>query len=107
MNAVTMAADATSGIISSQYQDNIGLQVQWTGTPTGVLTIQASIDYNEVNGSGTFHDLSFTPNIGQPAGAASGYLINLNQLPFPFFRIKYVFTSGTGALSAWVTSKEI
>lgn len=102
-----MSLDAESSVIDGTYQDNIGLQIEWTGSPTGTISIQASIDYDARFNTGTFYELSFSPALGQPAGAADGYLVNLNQLPFPFYKVSYDAAGGTGVLNVWVTSKEV
>lgn len=102
INAVTMGADITSATVDGMWQDNIGIEVVWTSSDAvGVISVQASL-------SGTaFYDLTFNPTLTQPASNNGGYLINLNQLPYRYYRIKYTRTSGTGTFNAWVSSKEI
>lgn len=103
INAGSMTG--TSVITSSSQNvenlDNIGLQVDWTGTPTGTIEVQGSVD------KVTFYSLTFNPVLAQPAGSASGYLINLNQFPWPWLRVKYTNASGTGSLSVWLFSKDL
>ena len=78
---MTGTATITSPIQNVQNFDNLGLQLTWTGTPTGTLSILGSVD--GVN----FYALSFTnPALIQPAGSASGYLVNLNQFPWPYLQ---------------------
>lgn len=91
----------TSPVFNAQNLDNVGIQVDWTGTPTGVIQVLGSID--TVN----YHAFSFSPALAQPAGAAGGYLISLNQIPFPYIKLQYTNTSGTGVLNAWLSAKDI
>lgn len=91
----------TSQSINEQFLDNVGIQIQWTGAPVGVIAVNASID------GLTYYALTFDPVLAQPAGSAGGYLVNLNQLPFVYFNVTYTKTSGTGALTVIQTSKEV
>lgn len=102
-----MSGDLDSIVLSSQFQDNVGLQVEWSGSPTGTITVEASVDYDPIDQSGTFYALTFNPTLTQPAGVADGYLINLNQLPFSYYKVAYARTGGTGTLNVYTTSKEI
>lgn len=84
-----------------QNLDNIGLQVEWTGTPTGTIEVMCSI--NNI----TFYALTFDPTLAQPSGSASGYLINLNQVPFPYLKVRYTNSSGVGVLNVWLSGKDL
>lgn len=100
--AMTGTSTLTSAVTNIQNLDNIGLQIQWTGTPTGTITLNCSLDGN------SFYALTLNPAIAQPAGqSGGGYLVSLNQLPFPLFSMQYVNSSGTGALSAWIFGKDL
>lgn len=99
-------AMASTNTIYSSIQDlsnfdNEGLEVSWTGTPTGVISVYGS--ESGVN----FFALTFDPALDQPAGAAGGYLINLNQFPWRYIMIKYVNASGSGTLNVWLGSKDL
>jgi hypothetical protein len=101
-----IAAQDMAGVISSSIQnvsnfDNIGLQVTWTGTPTGIIQVLGSVD------GVTFYALTFNPVLTQPAGSAGGYLIDLNQFPWPFLQVTYAQTSGAGTLDVWLNSKDL
>lgn len=81
--------------------DNQGLEITWTGTPTGTLLVL-------VSESGTnFYSLTFTPALAQPAGSASGYVVNLNQVPWRYVMLQYTNASGSGTINAWMGSKDI
>ncbi len=81
--------------------DNLGLQVDWTGAAIGVFEVLGSIDGE------TFHALTFDPALAQPAGSSSGYLIDINQFPWPFLQVKYTNASSTGVLNVWLFSKDL
>lgn len=85
-----------------QNLDNVGIRLAWTGTPIGTFSVECSV--NAVD----WDALTFNPALTQPAGGSgSSYLINLNQVPYPYVRLKYVNTSGTGTLNAWISGKDL
>jgi hypothetical protein len=87
-----------SQIIEVKNDENVGLEVTWTGTPTGVLQVFASI-------SGTnFYDAGFT--LTQPAGSGSGFVDSVSPFPYRYFLVKYTNASGSGVLNIWVEAKE-
>lgn len=81
--------------------DNQGLEVTWTGTPTGTLSVMVS------NSGINFYSLTFNPVLTQPAGAAGGYAIDLNQVPFTYMMLKYVNASGSGTLTVYGQQKDL
>jgi hypothetical protein len=99
--AVTGTNTYTSAMTNIGQQHNIGIQVNFTGTMAGTLSVLCSND--GVN----FTDLTFDPVITQPSGANLGYLISCNQLPFLYLSVQYVNTSGTGTLTSILTSKDL
>src|SRR5271165_3434178 len=82
-------------IVDVSRMDNCGLEVTWTGTPTGTFSVMVS------NSGINFYSLTFNPLLAQPSGSASGYAIDLNQLPFKYFMLQYTNTSGTGSLTVY------
>lgn len=108
IGAGDMSGNLDSGILNTatgdssvSFLDNIGFQFVWTGTPTGVIAVEASID--GVN----FDALDFDPVITQPSGSAGKSLANVNQFPFKWVKVTYTQTSGTGSLAAWMSAREI
>lgn len=97
----TMASTATlfSNIFEVGRMDNIGLEFNWTGSPVGSLSVWAS------NSGKNFFDLGIS--FLNPAGSASGFLLNLNQFPYKYFYIKYVNASGSGVLTAYGQAKDL
>lgn len=103
INAASMTATTTvtSSAQNIQNFDNTGLHVIWTGTPVGTVSVLCSID------NSTYDALTFDPVLAQPSGVAGSYLINLNQVPFPYVKVKYVNASGSGTLNVYLHSKDL
>jgi hypothetical protein len=103
INAGSMTG--TSTITSDTYNvvnlDNIGLQCIWTGTATGTITVNGSVD------GSTFTSLTFNPALTQPAGSAGNILIDINQFPFPFLNVAYTNATGSGTLNVWLFGKDV
>lgn len=101
--AGTMATTATiySNIIDMSKMDNIGAEVNWTGTPTGTITVYGS------NSGANWYSLFGSGVLTQPAGSASGYLINFNQYSYKYIMFKYVNASGSGSLTVYLQSKDL
>lgn len=90
-----------TNIVEISRMDNFGIELTWTGTPTGTLSVYCSI-------SGKFfYPLTFDPALAQPSGAGGGYLININQEPFKYLLLEYVNSSGTGSIQAYGQQKDL
>jgi hypothetical protein len=89
-----------SNIIDLAKMDAIGLEVTWTGTPTGTLSVLAS------NSGAFFYPLTFDPALGQPAGTPGGYVVDLIQYPFRYILLEYTNLSGAGTLYVVQESKD-
>lgn len=108
INAVSMGADITSVVTDVTMVDNIGIYVKWTSANAiGVLSIQGSINWDAHLSLGDWEDLTFDPALTQPNSDNGDYLININQFPYPFIRVFYDRTSGTGTLSTWICTKSV
>jgi hypothetical protein len=106
------AMSGTSSVFSipsdMQNFDNEGLEITWSGTPTGVISIAGSVSQAlPLNAGVNFYALTFNPILAQPAGSAGGYLIDLNQFPFPYMQFQYVNTSGSGTLNVYLCKKDL
>lgn len=99
ISAGNMAGDLVSSVLPLQFEDNIALQLVWTGTPTGTLEVQASMDQV------TWTAIPFDPAIIQPAGSASACFIDMNQVATPFLRVTYTAGSGSGTLTVKACGK--
>lgn len=90
-----------SQIVDVSRIDNQGLEVTWTGTPTGTFQVMVS------NSSINFYALTFNPALAQPAGAPGGYAVDLNQLPFKYMMLQYTNSSGSGVLTVYGEQKDL
>lgn len=99
----TMSSTNTiySQIIDISRMDNVGLEVTWTGTPTG--TFQVMVSNSGIN----FYALTFSPVLTQPSGSAGGYAVDLNQVPFKYAMLEYTNISGTGVLTVYGQEKDL
>jgi hypothetical protein len=101
----------TSSITGIQYLDNIGIQLNWTGTPIGSFSFQVSIDHAQDNRGnvtvvGNWVTLAVSPTIAA-AGTSDQAYVDINQTGATFIRVLYTKTSGTGTLNAFLSAKEV
>lgn len=111
ITAGDMSGNITSPVTAIHFLDDIGVQFNFTGTPTGTFQVQVSIDYAQdlegnVTNAGNWIPITLTP-APVAAGAAGQIYIDLNMLSSPWIRVAYVFTSGTGTLNSFITGKEV
>lgn len=97
-----MSSNLTSLVTSIQNYDDLSLQFNFTGAPTGTFAVQGSLDYNPGSGgtvlnAGTWNSLTLSPT-PSAAGAPASILLNLNFLSFPYMRTTYTAT-GTGVFT--------
>lgn len=84
--------------IDLQGAVNFSFQFVWTGTPTGSVKLQFSINNN---------NWSDIPGSSQEIlGAAGSHGINYQQAGFRFVRAVYTHTSGSGAIFAMAYIKQ-
>lgn len=111
IDGASMATDITSDPQEIILQDNIGIQLHWTGAPVGTFDIQISGNHKEdQNGNvlvaGDWVTLALSPAI-VAAGSADDAYIDLNQMSAMYMRVVFNRTSGTGTLDAYVVGKAI
>ena len=90
-----------SNIVDIAKMDSVGLEITWSGTPTGTIEIMAS------NSGINFYAVTFNPVLAQPAGSASGYLVSMQQFPWKYILIRYTNSSGSGSLSVYGQFKDL
>jgi hypothetical protein len=116
-NQMTGTQAITSPPTEISLKDNIAYELTWTGTPVGTFAVQVSIDYNPGNTQskggydpGTWQNLPLTDTNGNPlvaSGSPGQIFMNLTEICFPWIRVQYTNTSGTGVLSGWISGKSI
>lgn len=104
-------ASITSLVTGIQYLDNIAIELSFTGTPTGTFQVQGSLSYERdaqgnVTNAGQWTPLNL-PQSPVASGASGVILIDLNQLSFPYIRVVYTRTSGSGTLNALIGGKVV
>lgn len=93
-----MSGNITSSETDVSYLDNIGIQLIFTGTPTGTFSVEGS------NDGATWTALDFGTTIAA-SGAAGSHLLNINQCPYMKLRTVFTFVSSTGSLDAYISGK--
>lgn len=94
--ALLTNGDMSQASLQSKAMDMLAfpfgaLEAIWTGTPTGILKVEGSLD-------GTaFYPINVFVN--NPAGSANSTLINMQGVGFRYMRLVYTRTSGTGSLT--------
>ena len=115
INHVVQARSLTASFngppIECMNQDNIGLQLNWTGAPVGTFGAQVSNDHAQdaqgnVTVAGNWISLPLNPMIAASGSPDSAY-IDLNQLGAAYVRVTYTATSGTGTVDCFVTEKAV
>lgn len=106
-----MSTSITSPVTNVQFLDNISIQLNFTGTPTGTFDLQMSDDYVQ-DSQGVVIDAGNWISIpGSSTASASGsadqIFMDINQVSSPWVRVVYTRASGTGSLDMFVTGKEI
>lgn len=98
---VSMATSQTSDITTIERMDNIEILVSWTGTsPVGTLTVQRSPDQV------TWYPLDFGSSI-PISGNTGTHEIYINQLATPYIECVYTAVSGTGIITASISTKSL
>lgn len=109
-SAQSMAATFTSIPFSVTLLDNLYLQMNCVGTPTGTFAVEVSGDYRKVDGvvqnTGNWVALSL-PQVPTCAGADIVLGVNIQLSGFPWVRLTYTRTGGTGTCDIWANGKMI
>lgn len=111
ISAGDMSGSITSIACEIQLQDNIGVQLNWSGVPVGTFSIQVSNDHREdskgnILNPGTWVSLPLSPSITATGSPDSAY-VDLNQLSAMYMRVVFTRTSGSGTLNAFVSGKGV
>lgn len=90
-----MAGNFTSSSIPLSYNIGYAVQLNWTGSPVGQSKLQSSID--NIN----FADI---PNSTLTVSGSPPNITNVRIASYPFVRLVYTFTSGTGTAEVLFSS---
>lgn len=109
ISAGDLSGNLTSAVTGISYQDNISIQCVVTGSPVGDFAVQGSNDYipgpnhtTPALNAGNWVTLGTLSVTG-----ADDLLFDVNQMPFPYIRLIYTSTSGTGAVTATIAAKKV
>lgn len=107
-DAVNIATNQISPVTDIQQTDNISYIVSWAGaSPVGELVIEVADEIDPVQQPNwTWVALGFGAPISI-SGNTGSHDISINQCPFSKIRIRYIATSGTGNLTAVMTTKQV
>ena len=107
----SMAGNLTSAVTNTLLLDNIGYQVDISGTATGTITIQVSIDYDQDNQGNVLnagHWINLTSaSQAITSGSPTDTYFDILPTSAPWIRLVYTSTSGTGTMNAFITGKSV
>lgn len=98
----------TSSVTHILNLDDIGIQLNATGTPNGTFSIQVSIDYVQDAEGNVLNAGNWVPITGvSPAltGAAAQIYVDLNELSAPWIRVQYTNSSSSGVINGFICGK--
>lgn len=107
----SLGSPLTSIAQNIQNQDNVGIQLVWSGNPMGTFDFQISNDaFITSNGQvvtpGSWTSLPLSPAINA-LGSSDIAFVELNQMTCIFVRIVYEPSGGTGTLDAYISAKGV
>lgn len=105
-----MSTQIISSVINVMFLDNFLIQANATGSPNGEYKVEFSSDYVQDAGGGVINPGTWVQCTLNPQAiitAASNVIIDFNQSPAAYMRVKWVPSGGTGTLNIYVTAKEI
>lgn len=98
-DSAEMDADKSSIDMDVSANKNVGLQIMFTGAPTGEFFVEASNDRE------TFFPMTFPQGQILAAGAAGSHTVEISDFPYKCLKVRYKFTSGNGVLTVVAHSK--
>lgn len=106
VTAGDMSGNLTSKVTNIQGLDNIG--IQWnvaTGTPSGTVSVQVSIDHNEAPAAAVTGNWVTLSSQVITSGSPSPIIFNLQGLATMWIRTIYTASGGTGTGNAFICGK--
>lgn len=115
IDAASMGASITSETLHTQFFDNIGLQLDWSGSPVGTIEVQVSLNHTTnpdgtPKAPGTWVTLPSSAFVGTypvPGTTASPAFLEIPLSASAYIRVVYTRSSGTGTLTVLATGKGV
>lgn len=102
-NSADISVPFTSAWVNLNDTPGWSLGLVFTGTPTGTLSIESTVDGFIENGVSTAQT-----SISDIAIAAAGFeLVQDSLIGYTYVRFTYTPTGGAGTLDAWLTQKNV
>lgn len=104
---VDISGSQTSADTTVKTQDKAFVIIEWSGSsPVGAITVQARNYKYPVGPDSGWVTLDFGSAIAVSGNTGNHQLV-FNEMPFTDIRLVYTSTSGTGTLSAYISSKVV
>lgn len=97
--AVSSTTSYRTAAIDMRFMDTAALEVEWTGTPVGTLSVEASLD------GSTWYPTGQQCTDPTGAGSTDNSLINCMGIGFAYLSLKYTNSSGSGTLTVTAVGK--
>jgi len=92
-----------SQVVDVSRMDTLGLELDWSGAPVGVLSILGS-----VSGANWFDvTANFAPAISNPSGSNTGTFGGYKQYEYKYVLVRYTNASGAGSLTGYLQVKDL
>lgn len=96
-----ISAPIVSDVVNVINQDKASIHIVWAGSsPVGEIVVEARNGENDSWYTLDFDTITVTGNSGN-------HQLIFNELPFTDIRLQYGYTSGTGTITARLTSKVV
>lgn len=92
LSAGDMSGNLTSNEVDVGFKHNVAFHLIFTGSPTGTFYVDGSLDKEN------WEALSFDPTNILAEGSAGSHLLDLPFVSWPYLRVRYVASSGSGSL---------
>jgi hypothetical protein len=110
-----MSGNLVSAVSNVEFIDNLGIQLNFTGSPVGTFQVLVSIDYDQDNNGNVINAGHWVPIVFPEPVAGSSIstsvgspiYINLNQVAAPWIKVTYTASSGSGILNSYICGKMI
>lgn len=96
---VTLTSNWTSAPVWAGHAVNFSVFLQFTGTPSGVFSLEYSNDANEPTGLALPVNWARIEGSQQTITEAGNHGYNVQDAGYRWVRVKYTFTASTGSLT--------